>query len=445
MQPPGSKQLLHTSSCSSTILSRVGKTVAVALVLLLACAALLYITNRGFRRSVHFWCHMSPIIAEYKILQAQHSRWIVVGDDEEEAYQQRISQFHQRTAPKLVKLILKMGGIYVKIGQFMSTVGGGLIEDTYLAALAPLQDGIPPRPIHQMANIIETSTGKTMEELFDYFESVPIGAASIAQAHRARLWDGTEVVVKVQYPEVAELYQADFTNLKMVTRLLAPEQLPTVQTLRERHENELDFRQEAAHLQEVSDNMHRHGLQPKLIRIPRVIGNATQHVLCMEYMDGISLKEAMHNELEDIAVAMGYSDAASLRKTIQDNLRQHFLEGGGELTENANDVLLAATRVAPLVRIYAGLNRKVGNARTSLRNGASRALRIASRGKIDPELVEPRQYVNIDLGKVIKLLVMVHGVQVVLDGVYNADPRKWSSWRSTDSVLNWITYLLFVL
>ena len=60
------------------------------------------------------------------------------------------------------------------------------------------QDGVPPRPYADVAEIIEASVGATMDDLFESFDPTPLGAASIAQAHRATLRDGREVVVKVR-------------------------------------------------------------------------------------------------------------------------------------------------------------------------------------------------------------------------------------------------------
>ena len=108
-----------------------------------------------------------------------------------------------------------------------------MIDDTYVAALASSQNGVPSRPMEQVAHIIETSVGQTMEELFQYFEIVPIEAARVAQAHKARLRNGTNVIVKVQYPEVAKLYQADCQNLKWATKFIAPKCLLSIVAIQE--------------------------------------------------------------------------------------------------------------------------------------------------------------------------------------------------------------------
>ena len=152
----------------------------------------------------------------------------------------RISDFHERSAKKAVGIILQLGGIYVKVGQFASTMGAGILEDSYVQALRPLQDGVPPRSLEEVSTIIESSVGRTMSELFLSFDESPVGAASIAQAHRATLLDGREVIVKVQYPEVEGLFAADFDNLEVCTRLLFPENMTLVRGLRKRHLRSFD-------------------------------------------------------------------------------------------------------------------------------------------------------------------------------------------------------------
>mmetsp|Transcript_33612 Transcript_33612/g.66438 ORF Transcript_33612/g.66438 Transcript_33612/m.66438 type:complete len:99 (-) Transcript_33612:595-891(-) len=98
-----------------------------------------------------------------------------------------------------------------------------------------------------------------MNNVFSFFEEVPVGAASIAQAHRAVLRkrnneeidvDNEEVIVKIQYPEVADFFRKDFNNIELATKLMFPDNLKIVKSLRKRHKNELDFRIEADNLQE---------------------------------------------------------------------------------------------------------------------------------------------------------------------------------------------------
>jgi predicted unusual protein kinase regulating ubiquinone biosynthesis (AarF/ABC1/UbiB family) len=146
-------------------------------------------TSPGFRRSCQFWGAVAPFVLEHNQIKW---RARIEGCDAEEL-ERRLSEFHQRTATQAVAVILRLGGIYVKIGQFASTMGNGILQDAYIAALRPLQDGVPPRPLSEVSAIIEASVGVPMAELFESFDELPVGAASIAQAHRARLAGSGEV------------------------------------------------------------------------------------------------------------------------------------------------------------------------------------------------------------------------------------------------------------
>ena len=143
----------------------------------------------GLKRSVDFWRKLGPTLVEYQFIKRT--------TDPQEV-DELLKAFHGRTSAKALGIILSLGGIYVKLGQVISTLGQGLFEEQYMSALAPLQDGVPPRPMDQVRGIIEASVGRPMEELFQSFDPQPVGAASIAQAHRATLADGREVIVKVR-------------------------------------------------------------------------------------------------------------------------------------------------------------------------------------------------------------------------------------------------------
>lgn len=239
-----------------------------------AAFASLYTFHRGFRRTVQFWRGMAPLVLKYKYVKFKAEK---IDHCSPEELERRLNVYRENTAPKLVDLILSLGGIYIKIGQVMSTIGQGLLPQQYVDALKPLQDGVPPRSYNEISRIIRESTGKTTDELFVSFDEQPIGAASVAQVHRAMLRPqkkGAEpmpIVVKVQYPEVAELFDADLSNLEIATRLFAKENMEVAKALRKRHENELDFTKEAQNLRECTRDMQQFGMEPSLVRIPRVV------------------------------------------------------------------------------------------------------------------------------------------------------------------------------
>ncbi len=99
-----------------------------------------------------------------------------------------------------IKICLELGGYYLKAGQMV--VGTRLLPGPIEEELAVLQDDVPARPFPEIRAIVEAELGCPVREVFATFEEKCLGAASIGQAHRATLRDGTEVVVKVQYPDV---------------------------------------------------------------------------------------------------------------------------------------------------------------------------------------------------------------------------------------------------
>jgi aarF domain-containing kinase len=415
----------------------------------------LYAINPGFRRTCQFWSSVTPVAIEYRLLKFK-SKFIDKVDDDE--MKRRISSFHKRTAPKMVSMVQYLGGIYVKIGQMLATVGAGFLDDEYLRALRPLQDGLPPRSKQQIYDIIERSTGKKMDDMFESFDEKPIGAASIGQAHRATLRpsvvnetnDGgniavrEEVVVKVQYPEVASLFNVDFNNLELVTRWINPENLDFVKKLRKRHENELDFTIEAENLRECTSNMQAHGVEPRLVRVPRVrneTGICTQHVLVMEYLRGVSLAEAIEREQNAIAQALGGKDASEFRSEMMKRMKDHFERGGGDAEDGASIHMVPNQKTMQLVRLAGPwalkLLRAYAMSRDVLLDAVHRVTSEVDRTIKSIQLLPTNETVSkrnnsdrkksrVNMARALKTLIHVHGLQMIKDGVYNADPHPVS-------------------
>jgi len=90
----------------------------------------------GLRRSVQFWTTLGPKLAEYKFIVASAS-W--KGEEGAKELPEKLKEFHVRTASEAVEIIMSLGGIYVKLGQLMSTMGAALFEEEYIIALTPLQ------------------------------------------------------------------------------------------------------------------------------------------------------------------------------------------------------------------------------------------------------------------------------------------------------------------
>ena len=105
-----------------------------------------------------------------------------------------------------------LGPTFVKIGQALST-RPDMVPPAYLAALERMQDEVAPVPFDVVRAVVEDALGVRLSKAFEHFDEVPLGSASLAQVHRARLRSGRDVAVKVQRPGVAESIRADLDAL----------------------------------------------------------------------------------------------------------------------------------------------------------------------------------------------------------------------------------------
>ena len=162
---------------------------------------------------------------------------------------------HLRGANRILDTSAALGGTLIKACQFAST-RPDILPTAYVESLSKLQDSVPPRPWSEIAGVIEQELGREPNEIFEWIETEPVAAASIAQVHRARLYDGREVAVKVQYPGIENIIDTDLTVLQQIVALVA-RLYPTIQLqpildyLKETLPLELDFRREAKAMAEL--------------------------------------------------------------------------------------------------------------------------------------------------------------------------------------------------
>jgi predicted unusual protein kinase regulating ubiquinone biosynthesis (AarF/ABC1/UbiB family) len=199
---------------------------------------------------------------------------------------------HQRGANRVLETATSLGGVLIKACQFAST-RPDLLPATYIRTLAPLQDSMPARPWPEIEKIITRELGQPATEAFAEIEREPVAAASIAQVHRARLHDGREVAVKVQYPDIETLVETDLVVLeqivKAIARLVPSIQLqPIIDYLKETMPLELDFTYEAESMAGLSKALaHRADAL-----VPEVIEDmSTEHLIVMEYIRGIKITD----------------------------------------------------------------------------------------------------------------------------------------------------------
>src|SRR5436190_8939957 len=172
----------------------------------------------------------------------------------DEAAEEALARRQLETAKQIVAALGTMKGAAMKLGQVMSFLDVGLVaeehRDEFQRGLAKLRDAAPTVSFAQMRRVIEDDLEEPISELFDGFSEEPIAAASIGQVYRARLHDGREVAVKVQYPGIDAAVRADLQNLAPMLRI-AKQIFPGIdvgavaEEVRDRMHEELDYELEA--------------------------------------------------------------------------------------------------------------------------------------------------------------------------------------------------------
>ncbi len=204
---------------------------------------------------------------------------------------------HIEAAEQIVDALGHMKGAAMKLGQVMSFLDVGLIpeeyRDEFQRKLGKLRDAAPTVTFKEMRKVIEAELDEPLKNVFEEFDEDPIAAASIGQVYRARLDDGREVAVKVQYPGVAAAVRADLQNLGLILRLLkriAPGMDPKAigEEIRDRIEEELDYELEAQNQRTLARIFRGH----PFIVVPDVITSLSrERVMVSEYVRGIGFEE----------------------------------------------------------------------------------------------------------------------------------------------------------
>lgn len=125
----------------------------------------------------------------------------------------------QKIARRYRKLAVEMGGVLIKLGQFLS-IRVDILPPEVTGELAGLQDEIPPESFEAIASQIEEDFGRPAAKIFEWVEPTPLGSASLAQAHLARLVGGDEVVLKVLRPGIDVLVETDLNAIALAARWL---------------------------------------------------------------------------------------------------------------------------------------------------------------------------------------------------------------------------------
>jgi ubiquinone biosynthesis protein len=197
-----------------------------------------------------------------------------------------------RPGERLASAFERLGPAYVKLGQFMAT-RPDIIGFEMAGDLGRLQDKMPAFSEEAARREIEAAFGKPVDALYASF-SPPIAAASIAQAHQARLKDGRKVAVKILRPRIEQKAGEEFRAFGRAARAVESvsktvrrmEPVKFVETLKAAAAIELDLRMEAGAASELAEDL----ADETKVRVPRVIWPLTaKRILTVEWIDGTPL------------------------------------------------------------------------------------------------------------------------------------------------------------
>ena len=172
----------------------------------------------GALRTLRFYGHLLPVVAGYVKCLVVDARGVFAGVKLSEEEKRKVwDARHEWGAERVKRMILELGGFYLKVGQVFATKSD-LLPPQYIAALKSVFDDCAPADA-RIVKIVEKDLGESVDSLFAEFDRAPMATATIAQVHVARLRDAprTKVAVKVQVPGSERLMKMDMRNMLAVS------------------------------------------------------------------------------------------------------------------------------------------------------------------------------------------------------------------------------------
>ncbi len=250
-----------------------------------------------------------------------------------------------RIAKWLVKNILELGPTFIKIGQALST-RADLIPWEYIEEFGQLQDRVPPFSSDLAIAVIEQELGKPISVLFAEFNPTPLAAASLGQVHKARLHTGEDVVIKVQRPGLARLFNLDFEILhhlvRWLNRLLKDVRKFNLEAIyREFFELlylEIDYIHEGKNAERFRQNFQSY----QRVAVPQVYWQyTTSKILTLEYLPGIKIdnRPALEASQIDTQEVIQLGITCYLKQLLEDGFFQSDPHPGNMAVSPRGDII----------------------------------------------------------------------------------------------------------
>lgn len=194
---------------------------------------------------------------------------------------------NRKTGEAIYNLATSLRGGMVKFGQVVGS-RADYFPAEFVEPLSGLHDQVPGRPLSTLRSFVEKQLGRPIDEVFSSVDEQPIAAASLAQVHRATRIDGSDVVLKIQYPEARKIFPIDLASMRRTVRVVhwlnknidlrsIAEELSEFVTL------ELDFSREA----ESTERVRKSFADDVRVQVPRVHTDlSTDQLLVLDFLPG---------------------------------------------------------------------------------------------------------------------------------------------------------------
>jgi ubiquinone biosynthesis protein len=267
-----------------------------------------------------------------------------------------VGEFHTRNAKRVYRTILRLQGLFIKVGQLLSIMANFLPPE-FRGELEALQDQVPPRPYDEIAERLRSEIGDGMA-LFAELDREPIASASLGQVHSARLVDGRKVCVKVQHRDIDRIVRLDLRTIRRIMGIV--QWFVPVQGLgayyhqiKELLSQELDFALEANNIERIASNF----VADESVVFPKPVRElCTRRVLTTTFVEGV--------KASDVAAlrALGVDKKDVARRLVRLYCQMIFVDGvyhadphpGNVLVQNSGAIVLldfgAVAELSPQMR-----------------------------------------------------------------------------------------------
>lgn len=246
--------------------------------------------------------------------------------------------WHDITPKRLRCLLEELGPMFVKMGQILAN-RSEILPQAFCDELRRLRTDVEPVPFWVVRDCLEAEYGRKVSEVFEWIDRKPLGSASLAQVHRAKLLSGEDVAVKVQRPGAQQVMAQDIDIMRSIVRtashFVKTDQFVDLQGVVE--ELWQSFREETNFLMEARnlDDFHAFHENTRGISCPRsYLQYCTEHVVVMDYVDGISIADP------EALVREGYSLEKIGARIVEDYSTQVLDDGFFHADPHAGNIIL---------------------------------------------------------------------------------------------------------